>query len=152
MKRKTAPETNNYTIHKFSSLTGFDRHAIGKRLEESRAEPNGETPQGAPLYRLRDLVRAILGGDIELERLRLIRAQADSLENKLAIQRREYIPASEAANIIINCGWSIRRVILALPIENREKDAMLADLQKLSAEWTAKGDQLAAKIEEPADD
>ncbi len=138
MKRKPAPETSNFTIHKFSSLTGFDRHAIGKRLEESRAKPSGETSQGAPLYRLRDLVRAILGGDIEAERLRKIRAEADTLENKLAIQRREIIPVGESVNAVIQCGWDIRNTILRLPIPPKEQDDMLLQLQKLCDVWRAR--------------
>lgn len=131
MKRKPPESPAIFTIHKFSQLTGFDRHFIAKRIEELRPEPAGESAQGAPLYHLRDLVRAILGGDIEAERLRKIRAEADKIEHDLAIKRRDYVRTDD----VIRLGqWhmtAVREIIWRSPLEERERRSILHELLAL---------------------
>ena len=141
MKRKST-ETLAYTVNKFSQIVSFDRQAIASRLAELRAVPVAESPQGAGLYHLRDLVRALLGGNIELERLRLIRAQADKLESQLAERNRQLVPVAESVETVIACAYDIRNAILALPIPHADQDKLLLEMQKLATVWQAKADAL----------
>ncbi|MEX1115438.1 MAG: hypothetical protein WEB53_09315 [Akkermansiaceae bacterium] len=141
-------ETPSFTASRFAALVGVDRGHLIRKLEEIGAKPVSEDGRGAA-FSMRHLFQAATGGNAAAERLRKTKAEADVLEHKLAVARKEYMPVQECANIVLNCGWSIRRVILSLPIPDREKDSLLGDLQKLAAEWQEIGDQLALKAEPP---
>jgi hypothetical protein len=143
MKRKST-ETTAYTVNKFSQIVGFDRQSIASRLADLRSTPVAESPQGAGLYHLRDLVRALLGGDIEGQRLRLIRAQADKLESQLAERRRDLVPAAEAVNLVVACAHDIKQTILALPLPPDDIDRLLGSMQKLSEVWQVRTDKAKA--------
>lgn len=130
---------NAYSIHKFCQLTGFDRNAIAKRIEEIQAEPVGQSSQGANLYNLRSLVRATISGDIEAERLRKVRAEADKIEHDLAVRRRDYVPTDE----VIKLGqWhftAVRQIIWTSPLEERERRSILLHLVALKDHDWRKG-------------
>jgi hypothetical protein len=122
---------NSYTIHKFCQLSGFDRNAIARRIEEIQAQPSGESSQGASLYHLRDLVRALLGGDIEAERLRKIRGEADLIEHNLAVRRRDYVRTEDVIKLGLWHFTAVREIIWRSPLEERERRAILHELLAL---------------------
>lgn len=130
---------NAYSIHKFCQLTGFDRNAIAKRIEEIQAEPVGQSSQGANLYHLRALVRATISGDIEAERLRKVRAEADKIEYDLAIRRRDYVPTEEVMKLGAWHMTAVREIIWRSPLEERERRSILLHLVALKDHDWRKG-------------
>jgi hypothetical protein len=102
MKRKA--EDIALTASRFSALVGVDRNEILNRLEEAKAEPVGRK-NGGNTYSLRDLFHAAIGGDIQEQRLRKLRAEADHLELSLRTKRRELVPVSESVETVVQCAW-----------------------------------------------
>jgi hypothetical protein len=127
MNRKST-ETTVFTVHKFAQIAGFDRQSLAARLEEIRARPVAKSPQGAGLYHLRDLVRALLGGDIEAERLRLVRFQADKLESQLAERRRDLIPVAEVIFLGQKHFSIIKDIIWRSPLDEDARRKILHEL------------------------
>jgi hypothetical protein len=137
MKRKA--EDISLTASRFSALVGVDRNEILNRLEEAKAEPVGRK-NGGNEYSLRDLFHAAIGGDVQEQRLRKLRAEADHLELSLRTKRRELVPAEEAVELITKCGWDIRNHILSMPIPHSDQDQLILGMQRLSEIWQAQAD------------
>jgi phage terminase Nu1 subunit (DNA packaging protein) len=133
MTRKTTPESDTYTVAKFCQIAGFDRHTLAARIQEMGIEPAGKSyRQNADIYRLRDLVRAVLGGDIEAERLRKTREEADRLAIANARSRGETIEISTVKKLGEAVFIQVRNKILSFSITAEEQDALLIALLKLS--------------------
>jgi len=137
MKRKA--EDIALTASRFSALVGVDRNEILNRLEEAKAEPVGRK-NGGNEYSLRDLFHAAIGGDVQEQRLRKLRAEADHLELSLRTKRRELVPSEEAVELIVKCGWDIRNHILSMPIPHKDQDQLILGMQRLSEIWQAQAD------------
>lgn len=132
MPSKSSSETDCYTVAKFSQVAGFGRHTLATRIHELGIEPAGKSSrQNADTYRLRDLIRAILGGDIEAERLRKTREEADRLALQNARSRGETIEVDRVKKLGQCVFIAIRQRILNFPLSQDEQDALLTDLLKL---------------------
>ena len=141
MKRTTT--TNSFTTAKFCQLAGFDRHTLAKRLEEARATPTAQSAQGAPCYSLRDLIKAVLGGDIEAARLRLVTAQADRAEHALAVSRRDFVPTEEIIKLNEWIATAIRETIWRSALGESERRAILHELASLKDhDWRGGGNSI----------
>lgn len=121
---------SKFTTSRFATLTGADRHAITRRLAEMNARPVNTTGRGDE-FSLRDLVAAASGGDMVAERLRKIRAEADTLEHGLKVRRREYLPTEEVKWFVGNGIMKIRTIIVTSPLAQREQDEILRQLHAL---------------------
>lgn len=138
---KPVAEPIGYTVARFSQLAGFDRHALAERIQEMRAQPVGKSAaQGADLYSVRDLVRALLGGDIEAERLRKTREEADKLALANSRSRGELVEVQAVKRLGEKVMAAVRNRILAMPMTDDEKDDCLRELLSLSdMDWTREG-------------
>ncbi len=139
VKGGQSAEPVGYTVARFAQLVGFDRHAIMERLTEMRLSPVGKSAgQGADLYTIRDLVRAVLGGDIEAERLRKTREEADKLALANARARGELVEIASVKRLGEKVMVAIRNRILNMPLTDEEKDKCLLELLRLeNLDWSA---------------
>jgi phage terminase Nu1 subunit (DNA packaging protein) len=142
-KQEKQPEARegaeSLTIARFAQLTGFDRHTLASRLSELKAQPVGRVVQAAT-YSLRDLVKAALGGDIEAERLRKTREEADKLELANARTRGEIVEISSVKKLGEKVMVALRNRILAMPLTDEEKDRCLEELRSLATmDWSREG-------------
>lgn len=129
------------TASRFSALVGMDRNEILKRLEEAKAQPLGRK-NGGDEYSLRDLFHAAIGGDIMEQRLRKLRAEADTMEHQLALKRREVLPADEVEKAVVWSFTKIKTIILGSPLDRREQDAILTTLMNLREDWSKEAPDL----------
>lgn len=143
--KKTGPkpvqEPPGYTVARFSQLAGFDRHALAARISEMNLQPVGTSAaQAADLYSIRDLVRAILGGDIEAEKLRKTREEADKLALQNARSRGELVEIASVKKLGEKIMIAIRNRILNMPLTDEEKDRCLLELMDLAKlDWSREG-------------
>jgi hypothetical protein len=135
---KPEPEPIGYTVARFSQLAGFDRHALATRIQEMNLQPVGKSiGQAADLYSIRDLVRAILGGDIEAEKLRKTREEADKLAIQNARSRGELIEIDKVKRLGQEVVKTVTTCILNMPMTDEEKDACLRNLLALGEmDWS----------------
>ena len=140
MKRKPT-EASNYTVAKFSQLVGFDRHSLASRIQEMGIEPTANSSaQGAELYSLRNLFRAALGGDIEAEKLRKTREEADKLALQNSRTRGELVEIASVKKLGEKVMIAIRQRILNMPLTDDEKDKCLTELLNLKdLDWSREG-------------
>jgi hypothetical protein len=138
---KPAFEPVGYTVARFSQLAGFDRHALAARVQEMDLQPVGKSDgQGADLYSIRDLVRAVLGGDIEAEKLRKTREEADRLALMNARSRGELVEIAAVKKLGEKVMIAIRNRLLNMPLTDDEKDRCLLDLMELDKiDWSREG-------------
>ena len=138
---KPAAEPTGYTVARFSQLAGFDRHALAARIQEMDLQPVGKSiAQAADLYSIRDLVRAILGGDIEAEKLRKTREEADKLALQNARSRGELVEISAVKKLGEKVLIAVRNRILNMPLTDEEKDSCLKELMDLGKlDWSREG-------------
>ena len=134
-------EPDGYTVARFAQLVGFDRHTLVSRIEEMRLQPVGKTTaQAASIYTVRDLVKAILGGDIEAEKLRKIREEADKLALQNARSRGETVEIASVKKLGEKVMVAIRNRILNMPLTDEEKDRCLRELLDLGRlDWSREG-------------
>ena len=133
--------TTTATVAEMAREIGFDRHQLMKRISEMNIKPAGKVEKGkasgADLYRVRDLFKAALGGDIEAERLRKTREEADKLALANARSRGELIEIQSVKKLGERVMVAIRNRILQFPITDDEKDALLTELLNLGKmDWT----------------
>jgi hypothetical protein len=134
---RTSPGSDSYTPARFCELVGAGRHDVQKRLEAAEVKPVGSTSQGGRLYRLRDLVQALLGGDIEAEKLRKTKEEADKLELANARTRGELVEIAAVKRLGEKVTVAIRNRLLAMPLTDEEKDRCLAELLELAKlDWS----------------
>jgi phage terminase Nu1 subunit (DNA packaging protein) len=140
MKRKPT-EASAYTVAKFSQLVGFDRHSLASRIQDMGIEASGQSSaQGAELYSLRNLVRAVLGGDIAAEQLRVARETADKLALQNSRTRGELVEIASVKKLGEKVMIAIRQRILNMPLTDDEKDKCLTELLNLKdLDWSREG-------------
>jgi hypothetical protein len=137
---KPEPVTGAFTVARFAQLTGFDRHSLASRIEEMRLEPVGHSRNRTPVYSIRDLVRGVLGGDIEAERLRKTREEADKLALANARSRGELVDVSSVRRLGQQVMSAVRNRILSMPLTDDEKDGCLRELLSLAdMDWSREG-------------
>lgn len=124
--------TNAATIAEMAREIGYDRHTLASRITEMDIQPVGKVAKGkaagSDLYRIRDFFRAVLGGDIEAEKLRKTREEADRIAIQNARSRGETIEVATVKKLGEAVFLQIRNRILSFPITAEEQDALLKAL------------------------
>lgn len=135
---------SNATVAEWAREIGFDRHSLMKRIAEMEIQPSGKVTKGkaagSDLFRIRDLFKAALGGDIEAERLRKTREEADKLALQNARSRGELVEIASVKKLGEKVMIAIRNRILNMPLTDEEKDRCLVELMDLSKlDWSREG-------------
>ena len=131
------PATATFTIARFAQLTGHDRHTLAARITEMKSAAAGHSRNKTPIFALRDLVAAAIGGDLEAERLRKTRAEADRIELQNARSRGELVDAASVVRLGQSVMAAVRNRILAMPLTDDEKDGCLRELLSLAdMDWS----------------
>lgn len=128
-----------WTAAKFARECGIDRHTIQDRLSAMKIRPVGKArgrASGGDLYHFRDLFNAALGGDLEAERLRKTREEADLLSIKKARMQGELVDVSDVKKVGMAVFARVRAKVLSSTLLDSEKDALLRDLLTLKGhDW-----------------
>lgn len=132
---------NSVTISGWAKATGCDRHTIQKAISEMRIKPDGKVvggkAAGTDTYRIRDLFKAAMGGDIEAERLRKTREEADAIALKNARSRGELVEIAAVKKLGEKVMVAVRNRILNMPLTDEEKDSCLRELLALGdMDWS----------------
>jgi hypothetical protein len=128
-----------YSVARFAELVHLDRHTLAGRIAEMGIVASGRRG-GATVYHLRDLLKAALGGDIEAERLRKTREEADKLALMNARSRGELVEIVAVKRLGEKVMVAIRNRILNMPLTDDEKDRCLGELMGLEKiDWTREG-------------
>jgi phage terminase Nu1 subunit (DNA packaging protein) len=112
----------------------MDRRTIKRLLEKT--DPC-DFDSGDPVYRLKDLIDVLRGrgedgsSNLEAERTRLTKAQADQAELNLSQARKEVVPVDVAFQTVSNMLFSVRRVIETSDLPNESKDEIYEQLTGL---------------------
>ena len=133
--------TSTATAAEWAREIGFDRHTLMKRIMEMDIQPTGKVEKGkaagSDVYRIRDLFKAALGGDIEAERLRKTREEADKLALQNARSRGELIEIASVKRLGQEVVKSVTTCILNMPMTDEEKDSCLRNLLALGEmDWS----------------
>lgn len=132
------------TVAEWAREIGFDRHSLMKRIAEMDIQPAGKVAKGkaagSDLFRIRDLFKAALGGDIEAERLRKTREEADKLALQNARSRGELVEIASVKKLGEKIMIALRNRILNMPLTDEEKDRCLIELMDLGKlDWSREG-------------
>jgi phage terminase Nu1 subunit (DNA packaging protein) len=126
-----------WTINRLSTETGLDRRTLKKWLEKSEpADFDGD----APLYHLATLIEAMRAresegaSNLETEKTRLTKAQADQAELNLAMARNEVLPTDVSFQACSNVLFAVRRVVETSGLTNAEKDDIYREIQAFKPE------------------
>lgn len=106
---------------------GAHRDTIRKALLAGGHQPDAEG-----CFTTRQIHQA-LSGDREQEKARLAKEQADRIALDNAERRKQLIPVEDAVTIAGRFVYVVRQRIATLPLTVEEKNAILADLQRLAA-------------------
>ena len=130
--------TRDWSINALADETGMDRRTIKKILQDV---PPSDIVAENPVYRLKDFIDAIVlrergggEGELEKERIRKTRAEADILEVERARVRNEVIEVDVALHVIENRDVAIRRIIITSKLSKEEQDSILHELQSINIE------------------
>jgi phage terminase Nu1 subunit (DNA packaging protein) len=128
------------TVAQWCLEVGGDRHEFQRRIADMRVESVGKAKgraAGAVLYRVRDLVKVMLGGDIEKEKLRKTKEEADKLELANARTRGELVEIVAVKRLGEKVMVALRNRILNMPLTDDEKDRCLLELLSLEKiDWS----------------
>jgi phage terminase Nu1 subunit (DNA packaging protein) len=120
---------------------GIDRHTLMARITEMKLRPAGKVGKGkaagTSTYRVRDLFKAAMGGDIEAERLRKTREEADKLALANARSRGDLVEIQSVKKLGEKVMVAVRNRILNMPLTDEEKDRCLTELMDLDRlDWS----------------
>ena len=122
-----------WTVSGISAETGLDRRTVAKILGPvDPCEKSGRTKK----YWLKDFIQAMRTGqtgNLEDERIRLTRAQANNEELRLAANRKELIPAQEVEAEWVGMVATARALLLALPSKVANKAMMVSGVKEIEA-------------------
>lgn len=139
-KADTGP---SMTVAEWCRETGGERHAVMQKLAEMRISAVGDAKgraAGAKLYRIRDLYRAMGGGEYESERLRKTREEADKLALANARSRGELVEIAAVKKLGEKVMVALRNKVLNMPLTDEEKDRCLVELMDLGKlDWSREG-------------
>jgi phage terminase Nu1 subunit (DNA packaging protein) len=112
-----------WNLHTAAREFGVSRETIKKRLTVAEIEKKAT-------YTTREIVRAIFG-DIDSEKLRLCREQADKLELENAESRKTMVPVGDLVPLLGKFLSAARARLDGDPkLEREEKDKIIEDLGK----------------------
>ncbi|MCP5534366.1 MAG: hypothetical protein H7A48_14440 [Akkermansiaceae bacterium] len=130
-----------WTIAQFCREVGGDRKEFATKVSAAKIKPCGKATgraAGAYLYRVRDLVKVMLGGDHEAEKLRKTREEADRLAIANARARGELVEIAAVKKLGEKFMVALRQRILAMPLTDEEKDRCLGEIVGLKdVDWNA---------------
>lgn len=106
---------------------------LGRETLSKRLHLLGEQPGEDGKFSTRQICAAVFG-DTSLEKARLAREQADRVALDNAERRKELIPVADAQRIAGRYVFAARQRILALTLDDAEKNAILAELRRLAEE------------------
>ena len=123
---------------------GMDRHALMTRISEMKVKPVGKVgvgkASGTATYRVRDLFKAAMGGDIEAERLRKTKEEADRLALANARSRGELVEIASVKKLGEKVMVALRNRVLNMPLTDEEKDRCLIEVMDLGKlDWSREG-------------
>ena len=113
------------SLHAAAQEFGLNDKTLSGRIKTS-----GVLAGDDGCYSIKDICRAVFG-DIDNERLRLVREQADSVAIKNASARGELLPAGDVRRHFEAVLISLRSGILASNLEPEEKSELLLNLKRL---------------------
>ncbi len=132
-----------WTIAQWCRECGGDRHEFQRKVSAAGIKTAGKAigrAKGADLYRVRDLVKAALGGDHESERLRKTTEEADRLALANARSRGELVEIASIKKLGEKVMIAVRNRILNMPLTDEEKDRCLIELLDLGKlDWSREG-------------
>lgn len=109
-----------WSVSALATEMGIDRRTMAKRLENIPAA--GEAQKGRPGWRLTDVIVALYGSaeggeriNAEVEKGRLLKAQADLAQLEVRKREGDLLPADEVARVDEAVMTAIRDAFLALP-------------------------------------
>jgi|APGre2960657404_1045060.scaffolds.fasta_scaffold279607_2 phage terminase Nu1 subunit (DNA packaging protein) len=114
-----------WTIETAAREFGLDKETLAKRLTAGGVLPGADKKFGTA-----DICRAVFG-DIEGEKLRLVREQADAQAIKNQVARRELTPTPAVRRHLEAVLVALKAGILASGLMKEEKDDLLNNLRKL---------------------
>jgi phage terminase Nu1 subunit (DNA packaging protein) len=129
-----------WTIAQWCREVGGDRKEFAQRVSAAGVRPSGKAKgraAGAELYRVRDFFKVAIGGDIEAEKLRKCKEEADKLELANARTRGELVEIAAVKRLGEKVMVAIRNRILNMPLTDEEKDKCLIELMDLAKlDWS----------------
>jgi len=120
---------------------GINRGTLSKRIASA-----GVLPGADGKYSTVDICSAVFG-DIEGEKLRLIREQADTQAIKNATARRELLPKDDVTAHLSAVLVAIRSAILASGQTKEEKADLINNLRRLGESISVKNERSNESIE-----
>lgn len=114
-----------WTVEIAAREFGCDRRTLAKNLARESIEP-GEDSKFSTAQ-----ILAATFGDREAEELREIRERADKIALENRKRRGELLPIEHVYGYFSGVLIAFREKILALPIEQQDKDDILRDFQKI---------------------
>ncbi len=134
------PMEELWTVAKWCKLMGGDRHTLAAKIEAVGLPARGVGAGrvgGAKLYHPRELLAVILGGDLDAERLRKTREEADRLALANARTRGELVEIAAVKCLGAAVLGAVRNRILSFPLTDEEKDTCLRELLALGdMDWS----------------
>ena len=125
-----------WSAFKASAEFGIDRLALTKAIKQNSIEPGKDGK-----FSTKQICNAVFG-DIDSERLRLTREQADKIFLDNQKRKGELIERRAVRDFIGKVFVNIRQRITASHLIEEEKDEMLLDLKVLGqSEWAKKADE-----------
>lgn len=132
-----------WTIAQWCRECGGDRKEFARKVASTDVKPSGKATgraTGAELYRVRDLVKVLIGGDHEAEKLRKTREEADRLALQNARSRGEIVEIASVKKLGEKVLVAVRNRILNMPLTDEEKDSCLKELMDLGKlDWSREG-------------
>ena len=118
---------------RWSIEQGSLEYAIDQKTLAGRLRKNGEIPGDDKKYSTAQICGAVFG-DLEAEKTRLTRSQADMAEVELAEKRGEVVQVQSAFLTVSNMLFAVRRVITMSGLSPEAQDAIFKELQGLKVE------------------
>lgn len=129
-----------WTIAQWCTECGGDRKEFAKKVAATDIRPSGKAKgraSGADLYRVRDFVKVLIGGDHEAEKLRKTTEEADRLALANARSRGELVEIASVKRLGEKVMVALRNRILNMPLTDEEKDKCLTELMDLGKlDWS----------------
>jgi phage terminase Nu1 subunit (DNA packaging protein) len=133
-------QMETWTIAQWCRECGGDRHEFTRKVSAADIKPVAKAEgraKGADLYRVRDLLKATLGGDHEAEKLRKTREEADRLALANARSRGELVEIAAVKKLGEKVMIALRNRVLNMPLTDEEKDRCLIELMELGKlDWS----------------
>lgn len=113
-----------WTVNSAESEFGLNRRTINKRLRQSDIQPGDDGK-----FSTAQICSAVFG-DIDSERLRLTKEQADKIAIDNAASRSELVNATELKDVVERgLAAMVQAVLAASNLENEDKDKIIGHLK-----------------------